>query len=141
MKSFVMMLAGLAATGLAGCATDGRTDGDTDAPAQAQEVCLNDYQITGFDAVGDTHLYVAGIGDRHYLFTMERGCFGLRSAMTIGIPDRVGRICANSSDHVIYRDMARGLERCRILDIEQVTSREEARSIAEQREELRRKGN
>jgi hypothetical protein len=84
-------------------------------------------------------LYVEGIGDRHYLFTMERGCFGLRSANTIGIPDRVGRICSNGFDEVIYRDFARGAENCRILDIEAVAGREDAQAIAEQRAAAARK--
>jgi hypothetical protein len=104
-------------------------------------VCLNDYQVTSFNPVGDTFLYVKGIGDRHYLFTMERGCFGLRSAVTIGISERTGRICSKTSDRVVYRDLARGPESCRILDIETVASLDDARAIAEQREELRRQGN
>lgn len=135
MRPVTMMLGGIALT-LAACVTDGGND-----RAPAENVCLNDYQITSFSPVGERFLYVKGIGDRHYLFTMEPGCFGLRSANTIGIPDRVGRICSNSSDRVIYRDIARGAEGCRILDIETVASSEDARAIAEQREELRRQGN
>jgi hypothetical protein len=136
MRTVIVMLGGLALT-LAGCATSGGGDEGV----RAENVCLNDYQITSFSPVGDTFLYVKGIGDRHYLFTMERGCVGLRSANTIGIPDRGGRICSNSSDRVIYRDVARGAESCRILDIESVASSEDARAIAEQREELRRQRN
>lgn len=121
----------------AGCATG---DG-SGTQAGTGNVCLSDYQISSFSPVGDTYLYVAGVGNRHYLFTMERGCFGLRSANTIGIPDRAGRICSNSADRVVYRDIARGAETCRILDIEEVPSQEEARAIAEQREEMRRERN
>lgn len=135
MRSIVMTLGGLGLA-LAGCATDGGTGEQT----RAEHVCLNDYQITSFSPLGDSHLYVAGVGDRHYLLTMERGCFGLRSANTIGFPDNVGRLCVGRSDYVIYRDMATGIERCRILGIEAVASREDARTIAEQREELRREG-
>lgn len=136
MKQIGTTMAIFAGLVLGGCAASG---GGAER-MQAETVCLSDYQITSFSPVGDSHLYVAGVGDRHYLFTMERGCFGLRSANTIGIPDRVGRICANSSDRVIYRDMARGIESCRILDIEIVSSSEEARTIAKQREEMRREG-
>lgn len=135
MRNVIMMLGGLAMT-LVGCATTGGTD----QTVRREIVCLNDYQISSFSPVGDTFLYVKGVGDRHYLFTMERGCFGLRSANRIGIPDRAGRICSNSSDRVIYRDIATGGESCRILDIEAVASAEEARAIAEQREEMRREG-
>lgn len=135
MRNVIIMLGGLAMT-LVGCTTTGGTD----QTARGEIVCLNDYQISSFSPVGDTFLYVKGVGDRHYLFTMERGCFGLRSANTIGIPDRAGRICSNSSDRVVYRDMATGRESCRILDIETVASADEARAIAEQREEMRREG-
>jgi hypothetical protein len=131
-----MMLGGLALV-LAACASYSGSEERT----AAENVCLNDYQVASFNPVGETFLYVKGIGDHHYLFTMERGCFGLRSANTIGIADRAGRICSNSSDRVVYRDIARGPESCRILDIETVASPEEARAIAKQREELRRQRN
>lgn len=136
MRIVTMMLGGFALA-LTACAS---YSGSDERPA-AENVCLNDYQITSFNPVGETFLYVKGIGGRHYLFTMERGCFGLRSASTIGIPERAGRICSNSSDRVVYRDIARGAESCRILDIETVASPEEARAIAKQREELRRQRN
>lgn len=131
------LIFGAIALALAGCATNGGTDTER----VTGDVCLSDYQVTSFSPLDDNYLYVAGVGNRHYLFTMERGCFGLRTANTIGIRDRVGQICSNSMDEVIYRDIARGPERCRILDIEQVASREEADSIAEQRAEIRREGN
>lgn len=140
MKSLVMTIGGLGLA-LAGCATGGGTGDGTGAPAQAGNICLNEYQITSFSPIGDSHLYVDGIGDRHYLFTMERGCFGLRSANTIGFPDNIGTLCVGRSDYVIYRDIATGIERCRILGIEAVASSEDARAIAEQREELRRESN
>lgn len=128
-----LLFSGLALS-LASCATGG---GGGERVA-ADTVCLSDHQISSFNPIEDDFLYVKGIGDHHYLFTMERGCFGLRSANTIAIPDRVGRICANSFDRVIYRDFTRGAESCRILDIEEVASSEEARSIAKQRRDIRR---
>jgi hypothetical protein len=69
---------------------------------------------------------------------MQRGCIGLRSAQTIGIPDRPGRICSNSLEDVIYQDISRGQTSCRILDIEPVGSRDEARELAEARRQARR---
>jgi hypothetical protein len=136
MSKLAIVILGIAFAG--GCATvkDEAGSGSTD--ADTGPVCLSDHQITSFSPVGDIYLYVEGIGDRHFLFTMERGCFGLRHANTIGIPDRVGRICSNSFDRVIYRDIARGAESCRILDIEAVVDREDADRIAEAREAARR---
>ena len=121
---------------VAGCATDdhaGTADVD-----RSQPVCFSDYDIRSFNPVDDEFIYVEGRGDSHYLFTMQRGCIGLRSANVIGIPDQPGRICANSLDDIIYRDIARGQSSCRILDIERVNSREEARELAEARKKARR---
>jgi len=118
---------------VAGCATDDQAGVD-----RSQPVCFSDYDIRSFNPVDDEFIYVEGRGDSHYLFTMQRGCIGLRSANVIGIPDQPGRICANSLDDIIYRDIARGRSSCRILDIERVNSREEARELAEARKQARR---
>jgi hypothetical protein len=136
MKIVYWILAGLPLLVVSACAPmDEQTAGQRGDPAR---VCLNDHEITSFNPIDDDHLYIEGIGNKHYLFTMQKGCIGLRSANTIGIPDRVGRICSNSSDRVIYRDMVRGAEYCRILDIEIVQDREEARALAEARKKSRR---
>jgi hypothetical protein len=121
---------------VAGCATDDQA-GTADVD-RSQPVCFSDYDIRSFNPVDDEFIYVEGRGDSHYLFTMQRGCIGLRSANVIGIPDQPGRICANSLDDIIYRDIARGQSSCRILDIERVNSREEARELAEARKKARR---
>jgi len=105
---------------------------------RSEPVCLSDYDIRSFNAIDDEFMYVEGRGDAHYLFTMQRGCIGLRSASVIGIPDQPGRICSNSLDEVIYRDISRGQTSCRILNIERVNSREEARELAEARRQARR---
>jgi hypothetical protein len=105
---------------------------------RSEPVCLSDYDIRSFNAIDDEFLYVEGRGNAHYLFTMQRGCIGLRGASVIGIPDRPGRICSNSLDDVIYRDISRGETSCRILNIERVSSREEARELAEARRKARR---
>jgi hypothetical protein len=115
----------------------------TDRPGVATEdrsgpVCLSDYDVRSFNAIDDEFVYVEGRGDSHYLFTMQRGCLGLRSASVIGIPDRPGRICSNSYDNIYYRDITRGRTSCRILDIERVGSREEARELAKARKDARR---
>jgi hypothetical protein len=99
---------------------------------------MSDYDIRSFSPLYDEFIYVEGRRDAHYLFTMHRGCLGLRSANAIGIPDEPGRICSNSLDEVIYMDISRGQTSCRILDIEQVSSRDEARELAEVRRQARR---
>jgi len=115
--------------------------GDPGAPAtvdRSEPVCLTDYDIRSFSPLYDEFIYVEGPRDAHYLFTMQRGCMGLRSANAIGLPDQPGRICSNSLDDVIYRDISRGRASCRILDIERVNSRDEARELADARRQARR---
>ena len=120
---------------LSGCAS---VDQPGEATADRSDpICLSDYDVRSFNPVDDEFMYVEGRSDTHYLFTMQRGCLGLRSAQVIGIPDRPGQICSNSLDDVIFHDMGRGEVNCRILDIEQVGSRDEARQLAEVRKDAR----
>jgi len=115
--------------------------GDRSAPTvvdRSEPVCLSDYDIRSFSPLYDEFIYVEGRRDAHYLFTMQRGCLGLRSANAIGIPDQPGRICSNSLDDVIYQDISRGQTTCRILGIERVSSRDEARELADARRQARR---
>jgi hypothetical protein len=136
MKNITLIAIGLTLALLCACATTAQTsEAGVD---RSGPVCLSDYDIRSFNPVDDEFIYVEGRSDTHYLFTMQRGCLGLRSANAVGIPDRAGRICSNSLDDVIYRDISRGQATCRILDIEQVGSRDEARQLAEVRKDARR---
>ena len=121
---------------LSSCAS---VDQASEAPLDRSEpVCLSDYDVRSFNPVDDEFMYVEGRSDTHYLFTLQRGCMGLRSAQVIGIPDQPGQICSNSLNDVVYHDMGRGQVTCRILDIEQVGSRDEARQLAEVRKDARK---
>jgi hypothetical protein len=136
MKSIVLSPMVMSLGLLCACAA-----GDPTAPATAdrsEPVCLSDYDIRSFSPLYDEFIYVEGRRDAHYLFTMQRGCLGLRSANAIGLPDQPGRICSNSLDDVVYQDISRGRASCRILDIERVNSRDEARELAEARRQAQR---
>jgi hypothetical protein len=130
--SFTAVLLALAGA----CATSDESGGQV--VDRSEPVCFSDYDVRSFNPVDDEFIYVEGPRDAHYLLTMQRGCIGLRSASVIGIPDQPGRICANSMDDIIYRDIATGQASCRILDIERVMSRDEARELAQARKKARR---
>jgi hypothetical protein len=136
MKNIVLSLVLMSSALLCACAAGDRTG--QAAVDRSEPVCLSDYDIRSFSPLYDEFIYVEGLRDARYLFTMQRGCLGLRSAEAIGIPDQPGRICSNSLDDVIYMDISRGQTSCRILDIEQVSSRDEARELAEVRRQARR---
>lgn len=121
---------------LNGCAaTDHPTGTVVD---RSDPVCLSNYDMRSFSPIDNEFIYVEGRGENHYLFTMQRGCLGIRSAEVFAIPDRPGRICSHSFDRVLYQDLSREQAVCRVLDIEQIGSREEAKELAKVRREARR---
>ena len=96
-----------------------------------ERVCVNKRNINSFDAIDDEHVYIKATGNNHFLFTMQRRCFGLRSAQGIGIKDTMSRVCSGGFGEIVYRDMGRRLESCRIDTIESVASKEDAKGLVE----------
>jgi hypothetical protein len=141
MKTSVYALAGIAAISFfAGCATTTDADstsmptgssGDTEM-LRAEPACFNARAATNFSALSNTHVYVQGRQDQHYLLTMFNGCFGLRSASGIALSSDLSRICSNTSATIYYRDFGR-LEACRVRDVESVAGRDAAREIVQLR--------
>lgn len=100
-------------------------------------VCISIRTINGFNPIDKEFMHVTASGRKHYLFTMERSCIGLRNANAIAIADAMTRVCSNSMSRIGYRDMGRR-NTCRILDIEEVASSEDARALAEAHKEERK---
>ena len=98
-------------------------------------VCIYSRNIDGFDALTDEHVFISARRDENYLFTMRRRCTGLRSAMGIAIKGTTSRVCADGFGEIVYRDMGRRLESCRIDNIERVESKDAAKELIKQREE------
>lgn len=95
---------------LSGCAASSGYVTDQSRGA-AERVCVNVRNIDSFDAIDDQHIYVRARGrQEHFLFTMDPGCFGLRSARTIAVTDTLSNVCSNSFGEVIYRDMGRAVQ-------------------------------
>ena len=123
---------------LVGCATS-TEDVEDESAVAADRVCVNVRNITSFDAIDDRHLYVRARGQpEHYLFTMDGTCIGLRGAHTIAVKDTFSRVCSNTFGEVIYRDLGRGLDSCRIRNVEAVASREDAAGLVKDRREAKR---
>lgn len=125
----------LALTGTSAFADEANDEAEE---AAAEKVCVNKRNITSFDAIDDQHLYIRASGQRHFLFTMWRRCFGLRGAQGIGIKDTMSRVCSNSFGEVVYRDMGRGLTSCQIGTIETVASKDDAKGLVEDRKQAKR---
>jgi hypothetical protein len=125
---------------LGGCATspDDAADASDDGFIAADRVCVSARSINSFDAIDDEHVYIRAHVNDHYLFTMYGGCFGLRSAQGIAVKDTFTRVCSNSFGEIIYRDMGRGLESCRIRNVESVASKEDAEGLVKDRKEANR---
>ena len=101
-----------------------------------ERICVNKRTINSFDAIDDKHVYIKATGDNHFLFTMQRRCFGLRNAMGIGIKDTTSRVCSDGFGEIVYRDMGR-MESCRIDTIDSVASKEDAEGLVKDRKELK----
>ena len=107
---------------------------------RADVACVNVRNINSYDSIDDEHLYVKVQGEpRHLLFTMDANCFGLNNAQAIAVKDRFTRVCSDTFGEVVYRDMARGLESCRIRNIEAVASKDDANQLVEARKAEERK--
>jgi len=113
-------------------------DDDADDEESSARVCVNKRQINSFDAIDDQHVYIKATGNKHFLFTMQRRCFGLRSAQGIGIKDTMSSVCSGSFGEIVYRDMGRRLETCRIETIERVASKDDAKGLVDDRKQLKR---
>ncbi|MCZ6500773.1 MAG: DUF6491 family protein [Gammaproteobacteria bacterium] len=123
---------------LSGCAASSEKVAE-ESQEKAATVCVSVRNISSFDAIDDQYLYVKALGkQRHFLFTMDRACFGLRSAQTIAVRDKFTRVCSDSFGEVIYRDIGRGLESCRIRDIEAAASKADVEKLAEDRKAKKR---
>ena len=123
---------------LASCAT---TSGDVadESLGAPEQVCVTVRNITSFDPIDDRHIYIKARGERkHFLFTMHGGCIGLRGAQTIAVKDTMSSVCSISFGEVVYRQMGRGLESCRIRTIEAVSDKDDARGLVEDRKREKR---
>jgi len=120
---------------LAGCAGQPQATG----AAAGDRVCINVRTINGFNPLSDRELAVTATVDRHFLFTTQGVCHGLRRANAIAVSDVTAQICNDGFGEIEFVDPALGRQSCRIAEIEPVASSDEARLIAEQRREARRK--
>jgi len=81
---------------------------DADEQAAEEEaverVCVNKRSINSFDAIDDEHVYIKASSSKHFLFTMQRRCSGLRHANGIGIKDTMSQVCSKSFGEIVYRD-------------------------------------
>ena len=119
--------------GLVGCASS--SDKVTDNfPERGNEVCFNVRNFKFFDALDDQHIYVRDRGKRkHFLFTMDPGCYELRYALTIGVQNTLTNVCSNRLDKVIYRDLGKVSKSCRIRYIEVAASKDAVKKLVEDR--------
>jgi hypothetical protein len=126
---------------LSGCATspDQAADTEDQALEAGDRVCVSVRSINSFDAIDDSHVYIKANVNDHYLFTMFGSCFGLRNAHGIAVKDTFSRVCSNSFGEIVYRDMGRRLESCRIDNVERVASKEDAEGLVKDRKEAKRR--
>ena len=101
----------------------------------SKHVCVNTRRINSYYVIDDQHLYIDATGDNHFLFTLRRRCRGLGRAHSIGVKETMSRVCSNGFGEIVFRDMERSLESCRIDTIEEVANKEDAKGLVEDRKE------
>jgi hypothetical protein len=111
-------------------------DDDADEEEAVQRVCVNKRTINSFDAIDDEHVYIKASSNKHFLFTMQRRCSGLRHANGIGIKDTMSQVCSKGFGEIVYRDMGR-MQSCRIDTIESVASKDDAKGLVKDRKEVK----
>lgn len=111
-------------------------DDDADEEEAVQRVCVNKRSINSFDAIDDEHVYIKASSNKHFLFTMQRRCSGLRHANGIGIKDTMSQVCSKGFGEIVYRDMGR-MQSCRIDTIEPVASKDDAKGLVKDRKETK----
>ena len=119
--------------GLVGCASS--SDPVTGNFAESgNKACFNVRNFKYFDAIDDQHIYVRGRGkQKHFLFTLDPGCFELRYALTIGVQNTLTSVCSNRFDKVVYRDLGKVSKSCRIRYIEEAASKDAVKKLVEDR--------
>ncbi len=106
---------------------------ESDEEEIVERVCVNKRSINSFDPIDDQHVYIKATGNNHYLFTMQRRCFGLRSAYGIAVKDTMSRVCSKGFGEIVYLGRGQRLESCRIDTIEAVAGKDDARGLVEDR--------
>ena len=113
-------------------------EAEDEAEEKPERVCVSVRSINSFDAIDDQHVYIKATSNKHYLFTMQRRCIGLRSAQGIAVKDAMSSVCSGGFGEIVYRDMGRSLASCRIGTVEAVASKEDAKGLVEDRKQLKR---
>ena len=125
--------------GLIGCASTSDTATGNFSESDSR-VCFNVRNFKFFDPLDDQHIYVRDRGKRkHFLFTLDPGCFELKDARTIGVKNTLANVCSNGFDKVVYRDLGNALKSCRIRHIDVAASKDAAEQLVEYRKAEKRK--
>ena len=131
MKRWQLLIPILALSTTGGFADEAEDEAEEE--EAVERICVNRRSINSFDAIDDQHVYIKATGNKHYLFTMQSRCFGLRDAYGIAVKDTMSRVCSKGFGEIVYRDRGQRLQSCRIDTIEAVASKDDARGLVEDR--------
>jgi hypothetical protein len=118
---FILALSALVLSGCAGLQEKERI--------RAEKVCVRIDQIHSFNGLDDNHVYVNVGANKHYLFTTDDACFGLKFARSIRIAEALTRVCGDGSSFLAFNHAGAGTVRCRIMKIEPVEDEAAARAM------------
>ena len=128
-KQLIVVMTFLA--GLAAAHSSSGQESD-EADASAKDDCVQIRSVDGWSSIDDWHIVVRASRDEQYLLTMRTACRGIRSANSIALSNRMGRLCPDDYGRVTFR-YAGMRESCRIENVEQVADKDEAKALVEAR--------
>ncbi len=129
----LILILALSATG----AFADEAEGEAEEEEAVERICVNKRSVNSFDPIDDQHVYIKAPGNKYYLFTMQRKCFGLRNAYGIAVKDTMSRVCSKGFGEIVYRGTGQRLESCRIDTIEAVAGKDDARGLVEDRKAVK----
>ncbi len=100
---------------------------------RAERVCIDRREISSISPLDDQHAFVKLGASHYYLFTMDKGCRGLKLARAVAIEGSAARVCGDGVGLLSFEDRTVGLMRCRVERIESVADRNAALELIDAR--------
>jgi len=94
--------------------------GDETPSRKEMRKCFRPDDVDRFNPIDADTMVVETTGRQHYKLTLAGGCFGIDSALRIGIRTRgaMSQVCGSFDGEILYNELGSGqLSKCSILEV------------------------
>lgn len=131
LSALCLASAGVLFGGCASAPPDGATAAER--ATTADRTCIRKNEINSMGALeNDRYVFVNVGAARYYLLSLDKSCLAITFANGIAIADNARRVCGDGFSFLTYNHPEYGTSRCRVLWIDQVANKQEARELIEQ---------